>query len=116
MGYLFLIVALVLNAAANVAIKVGSASFATWHEVGIVKAALLNVPLMAGVALFALNVVFYALALSRIPLSVGYPVMVVGGLLIVTLASVLYLRESLSFVHLLGLAFLLLGTVLVVQR
>lgn len=116
MGYLFLALALVLNAGANILLKIGSAQFAGWHDTGIVRAAFTNPALLAGVGLFALNVILYALALSRIPLSVGYPVMVVGGLVIVTLASVLYLRESISLLQSIGLALLVVGVVLVAYR
>lgn len=113
MGYVLLGIALVLNATANVALKLGSTQFAAWHDVGVVRAVLGNYALMAGVVLFACNVVFYALALSRIPLSVGYPIMVGGALIIVVLISVLYLRESVTLVQMLGLCLLVAGMVLV---
>ncbi|MCC7500662.1 hypothetical protein IT396_02570 [Candidatus Nomurabacteria bacterium] len=113
MGYILLILALLFNALANIALKLGAAQFAALRETGIMRAVFENPYLLGGVALFACNVVLYALALSRIPLSVGYPIMVAGGIVIVTLASVLYMRETIGISHFLGLGFLLIGIVLI---
>lgn len=116
MGYVFLALAFVFNAAANILIKIGSAQFAALRESGIVQAVAYNWALLAGLALFACNVVLYALALSRIPLSVGYPLMTAGGLAIITLVSVLYLRESITALQLCGLLLLAAGIVLVAYK
>lgn len=115
MGYLLLILALVFNACANVLIKIGSVQFAGIGD-NFMRATIGNWAFMAGLVLFGLNVVLYALALSRIPLSIGYPIMTVGGLAIITLASVLYLNESVTLVQLLGLLMLALGIVLVTYK
>ncbi len=115
MGYLLLVLALVFNACANVLIKIGSVQFAGIGD-NFIRATIGNGAFMAGLALFGLNVVLYALALSRIPLSIGYPIMTVGGLTIITIASVFYLHESITFVQLIGLLFLALGIVLVTYK
>ena len=112
MGYVFLTIALVLNAGANILLKFGSQQFAVLREVGIVRAVVENYFLLGGLALFALNVLFYTLALSRIPLSLAYPAMVIGGLLIVTTGSVLYLGESLTLLQAGGLSLIILGVIL----
>ena len=67
--------------------------------------------------LFALNVVFYVAALTRLNLSVAYPIMVAGGIVIVVSVSVLALQEARhAAARRLGLALLVLGIVLVGQR
>lgn len=116
MGYLFLITALVFNACANVLLKLGAAQFVSVRETGVVRAVLENYFLLGGLLLFALNVLFYVLALSRISLSVGYPIMVAGSLLFITFVSLLYLNETLSLVQMFGLLLLLVGIVLVAYR
>lgn len=116
MGYAFLAVALVFNACANMLIKTGAADFASLRTAGLAHAVFANYALMGGLVLFALNVVFYALALSRIPLSVGYPVMTAGGLLIITAFSALYLRESVGMLQMFGILLLIIGIVFVVQQ
>lgn len=115
MGYVFLAFALVFNACANVLIKMGSIQFALWQD-NFVRATVGNWAFVAGLVLFALNVVLYALALSRIPLSVGYPIMTAGGIMIITLVSALYMRETVSLYQGLGLLMLMGGLILVVQR
>jgi len=71
-----------------------------------------NPYIVGGVILFALNIVCYSYALARLPLSLAYPTMIVGGLTIVTTAAVLLFGESLSYVQAGGLAFIVLGVIL----
>ncbi len=112
MGYVFLAVAFTLNALANVMLKSGTQSLSGATLSSLIQ----NYVLLGGLALFALNVLFYALALARIPLSVAYPVMVAGSLLIVALSSALYLGESITLIQLLGMGLLLAAVVLIVGQ
>lgn len=114
-GYLFLIVALTLNALANVLLKIGADRLRSDSASSYLDRLLTNYHLMGGLVLFALNVVFYIAALSRLRLSLAYPVMVAGGVLIVATLSVLYLREPLSARHVVGILLLLAGLVLVTR-
>lgn len=116
MGYVLLVGALVFNACANILMKVGASRFAGLRNTGVSAAVLHNWPLLLGIFLFALNVVLYALALSRIPLSIGYPIMAVGGLAIITTVSALYLGETITLVQLTGLLLLAGGIVLVAYK
>lgn len=114
MGYIFLVIAFTLNALANVLLKSGSHSLSVS---GLTATSFFaNYALLGGLFLFALNIVFYALALARLPLSVAYPVMVAGSLIIVALSSALYLGESITLVQLLGMGMLLLAVVLIVGQ
>ena len=80
-----LILALVLNAGANLMMKfgmkrLGSAgghienSFGGW-----VHALVDNWVLLVGLGCFAVNVLFYTYALKKIPISLAYPIMVGAG-------------------------------------
>jgi len=116
MGYLFLVLAMTLNAAANVMIKFGAARLGAFGDPGFVGRAVTNLPLIAGIGLFALNLVFYTAALSRLNLSLAYPVMMAGGVLIVVTLSVLFLREALSLTQMAGLLLLVVGLVLLLRQ
>jgi len=111
-GWIALAVALVLNATANALLKEGASSLRGTLSTDSVLHAFLNPYLVGGIALFALNVLCYTFALSRLPLSLAYPAMVIGGLFIITTVSVLIFGESLSYVQAGGLAFIVLGVVL----
>lgn len=116
MGYVFLTVALTLNATANLLMKMGADRLGTFEGSGAVRGLLTNYFLISGVILFGLNIVFYVAALTRMNLSVAYPVMMAGGVLIVVSVSVLYFRESLTFAQILGILLLMAGLVLVTHR
>lgn len=111
MGYIFLIIAMLLNATANILMKIGSGNLSYFTEYGIVQGLLKNYLLIIGVFLFALNVMFYVLALSKINLSVGYPIMAIGGLSIITLVSYFFLKEAISPLQLIGLILILGGII-----
>ncbi|MEI7720142.1 MAG: SMR family transporter [bacterium] len=116
MGYVLLGAALVCNALANFLLKLGSSNFAAVREVGLIRGVFTNYVLLGGLALFACNIVFYALALSKIPLSVGYPIMTAGGLIILTTISALYLREAMGLWQVLGIGLIIVGIVCVMQK
>ena len=75
-----------------------------------------NYYLLAGLSLFALNVVFYLLALTRLNLSIAYPIMMAGGVVIIVAVSVLLLQEALTLRQAVGLLLLIVGIVLVAER
>lgn len=112
MGYVLLAVAFTLNALANVLLKNGSLTLnlSGFHITSLIT----NYALMGGLFLFALNILFYTLALTRIPLSVAYPMMIAGSLTIVALSSALYLGEGISFVQLIGMGLLLISVILII--
>ena len=116
MGYILLGAALVCNALANFLLKLGSSDFAAIRSLGVVRGVLTNYVLLAGLALFACNIVFYALALSKISLSVGYPIMTAVGLIILTTISALYLREAVGLWQVVGIGLIIIGIVCVVQK
>jgi multidrug transporter EmrE-like cation transporter len=116
MGYLFLVLALTLNATANVLLKIGATRLGPLAAPGLLGRVVTDVYLLAGLLLFALNVVFYVAALTRLELSVAYPIMVAGGILIVVSVSVFVLREAVTPLEGVGLALLVLGIALVGQR
>ena len=116
MGYLFLVFALTLNAAANILLKIGATRLGGLEEPGLFGRLVSDYYLLAGLLLFALNVMFYFAALTRLNLSVAYPIMVAGGIVIVVSVSVFALREAVAPLQIVGLALLVLGIALVGHR
>jgi len=113
-----LAVALVLNAAANVLMKVGANTAETLaRDASVVAKArnFLNIATMAGILLFAANVIFYRMALSKLNVSVAYPIMVSGGMVLVTLAAVFLptLGEKVSLRQVVGMVIIAGGVWLV---
>ena len=115
---LALVVALVANATANVLIRWGmkDLQLSLADPAATLKGILLNGRVMAGIVLFALNVLAYAFALSRIRLSVAYPVMTSVGLVIVMVLSFALLGEKITGLQLVGTALILGGVVLVASQ
>ncbi len=120
--FVALTLALVLNAAANLMMKFGMERFkatgvTTADGAGALAGALLtNWVLIAGLACFALNVVFYTFALKGLPISVAYPIMVTVGFAIIVTVAGMYLHERLTTGQWVGVALILLGVWLVASR
>ena len=113
-----LVFALLANATANVLIRWGmkDMQLSLAQPVATLKGILLNGRVMAGIVLFALNVLAYAFALSKLRLGVAYPVMTSVGLVIVMALSYLLMGERITTVQLLGTALILVGVVLVTSQ
>ena len=121
---LALIAALALNATANLLIKFGmrgmdleldGASPLDGGVFGLVKLLLRHWEVLAGLACFALNVVFYAFALQKLPISVAYPIMVTTGFAIIVAVAGWKLHERLTVFQWVGVVTILIGVVLVAK-
>lgn len=113
MEYLFLAVALTLNTIANTLMKIGAKNLDLIKEHGLVQGLLKDWVILIGVFLFAANIIFYVIALSKINLSVAYPIMTIGGLLLITLISYIVFKETLTPIQMGGIAFLIIGIIMV---
>jgi multidrug transporter EmrE-like cation transporter len=67
-----------------------------------------------GIAIFALSAVLWIFALSRASLSFAYPFAALGYVLIVT-ASILFLDEHVPLLGWVGVAFIVIGILLIAQ-
>lgn len=118
--------ALVLNAAANLMIKIGSTKvetaggFLANGVAGAVRTLLTTPVLLAGIICFGLNVFLYMFALQSkaLKISIAYPVMVGGGYAIIALTAAFWpsLRERLTPGQWVGVALVLAGVVLIAIR
>ena len=123
---LALLVALVLNACANLLMKVGMKSVEAAgglfkDGVGFaLKTVFTSVPLLVGLTCFALNAGFYLYALQSksLKISIAYPIMVGGGFAMIALIARLHpaLAERLTLGQVLGVGLVLLGIVLIAAQ
>ncbi len=119
-----LVIALLLNASANLMIKFGmhainvelaGASILAEGPVGALKLVLRHWILLVGLACFALNVVFYSVALQKLQISVAYPIMVTMGFAIIAVVAGWKLGEQLTTTQWAGVAAIMLGVTLVAK-
>lgn len=121
-AFVFLSIALLLNAAANLLIKYSAnraelAATAGTLPPGIpgIVQTYLNPFFIAGLACFGLNVLVYSQALKKIPISVAYPLMVSLGYLIILAVSFFLFEERLTAPRYLGAGLMLFGLWLLVR-
>ena len=123
---LALATALVLNATANLLMKAGMKSVEASGGIlkdGLIQAfktVLTSVTLMIGLSCFALNAAFYMYALQSkaLKISLAYPIMVGGGFALIAVVARVHpaLSEHLNWGQWLGVAFVLLGIVLIATQ
>jgi drug/metabolite transporter (DMT)-like permease len=114
-----ILAAVLLGAVAQLLLKAGTNAIGHfafhWENalpVGIKLAA--NPAILAGTGCYALSLGFWIMALSRVPVSVAYP-MVALGYLINAVGAWFWLGESLGAQKLLGIGFIILGVWLVAR-
>jgi multidrug transporter EmrE-like cation transporter len=96
---IFLILAIIFNAGANIMMNAGVTSEPVKMEDGIMNfilSYLTNWQLMLGLLFFGIALIFYTKALEKFNLSIAYPLMTSCGLIIVSLWSVFVFQEKLS--------------------
>lgn len=108
-----------LNAAAQLLLKagtnrVGEFAFALENLVPVGARLALNPFILGGLACYVVSVVVWILALSRVPVSVAYPMLSIGYIVNAVAAWMLF-GESLGAQKLVGIAFIVVGVFLVAR-
>jgi len=121
-----LLLALVLNAGANLLMKVGMKTVETsgglFKGGGLAasKTILTSIPLVVGLTCFALNagLYMYALQSKSLKISIAYPIMVGGGYAIIAIVARLHpaLAERLTGAQWAGVGLVLAGIVLIATQ
>lgn len=114
-----ILVAVLLGAAAQLLLKAGTNVVGHfefhWQQALPVTLKLAAQPaIVAGVGCYGISLVVWIMALSRVPVSVAYP-MVALGYLINAFAAWAWLDESLGMQKLLGIGFIILGVWLIAR-
>ena len=108
-----------LNAVAQLLLKAGAGSLAgvelrASNALVIAGRLLMNVPILAGLACYALSVVVWILALARVEVSVAYPMLSIDYV-VNALAAWWLFGENLSGARIAGIGIILLGVWLVAR-
>ena len=108
-----------LNAAAQLLLKAGSRaisdvalSFANGWT--LAERIALNPPILAGLVCYAISVVFWILALSRVDVSIAYPMLSIGYI-VSALAGWLLFSEAVSAARVAGIGVIIVGVWLVAR-
>lgn len=116
MALLYLSLAFVLNALANVLLKIGAREGIELGSYSPVTFVASNWQLTLGVMIFSANVLFYFLALRELPLSIAYPTMVVMSFIIVNGYALYGLGETITPLQIAGYIAIIAGLALVVTQ
>ena len=113
---IILIMAIVFNALANILIKIGMKNGeGLTGLIDLIKYALGQPFLYAGVISFGLALVAYSIVLTKLNLSIAYPIMVSMGLIIVVLVSYFTLKESITLLQVAGFICIIAGVWMVAR-
>jgi multidrug transporter EmrE-like cation transporter len=66
----------------------------------------------AAIGVHGTGLLFFSVALTGIPLSIAYPVLIGGSMVFVTVLAAIWFKERLTFRHLVGMALILVGMML----
>ena len=118
-AFALILTGVLLNAAAQLLLKAGTNAIGhfEFHLENILPVGLkvaFQPFIMGGMACYAVSLVIWIMALSRVPVSLAYPMLSIGY---VVNAAVAYywLGESLSMQKLVGIGFIIVGVVLVAR-
>ena len=108
-----------LNAAAQLLLKAGSRAiadvpFSLANGWTLAERIALNPPILAGLALYVVSVGFWILALSRVDVSIAYPMLSVGYI-VTAMAGWLLFAENLSATRVAGIFIIIAGVWLVAR-
>jgi multidrug transporter EmrE-like cation transporter len=115
MNWIILGIAISLNALANILIKVGVMDKGGKFTIEMVTKVITSPTIVGGIVSFVFALVAYGYVLTRMNLSIAYPLMTSIGFIIVTLTSWLFLKESITPVQTIGLLFILSGVWMVAK-
>ena len=118
-SFSLIIFGVVLNAAAQLLLKagtnvVGHFEFQSQNIIPVGMQLAFQPYIMGGMACYAISLVIWIMALSRVPVSIAYPMLSIGYL-INALVAWQWLGEAISAQKLLGISFIIIGVVLITK-
>ncbi len=116
MKWFIVILGIACNAAASVLIKIAITPPRQLPSLSDPFAVLTNWPLILGLTLYGGAFLFYALALTKLPLNMVHPVMTSGAIAVVAVLSVLIFQERFPWTTGAGIALVVAGIALITSR
>jgi multidrug transporter EmrE-like cation transporter len=117
MSYLLLLTSVGLNAVSHVMLRYGMTREPIVEALSSASAAALFVEavkspsILAGFSLYGVSVILWLLVLAKMPVSMAYP-FVSLGIVLTTAFGVVFLRESVAAISLMGILLVVLGILL----
>ncbi|QXE20576.1 SMR family transporter [Clostridium sp. 001] len=111
-----ILISVFLGAIGQVLVKYGvvnlNLNFTIKYLIPSILSILKNLPVMLGIISYGLSFLLWIKVLSKVELSYAYP-MVSLGYIITMVFSYFMFKENISFIRILGVAFIMLGVILV---
>jgi multidrug transporter EmrE-like cation transporter len=107
--------AIFLNAFANILIKIGVTNKSDKLDISTLLNTAISPAIIGGILLFVLALIAYGYVLTKLNLSIAYPIMTSMGFLIVILVSWLFLREAITLTQVMGFILILSGVWMVAR-
>ena len=119
MIYILLLIGILLNAGAQLLIKlgmnhIGEFSFNAANIVPIGWKVITNFPILGGLTCYVISVVLWMLVLSRVQVSFAYPMLSIGYI-VNALAAYYWFGENLTLTRITGIAVIMIGVVLIAR-
>lgn len=119
LSFALILAGVLLNATAQLLLKAGTNAVGhfEFHAGNILPIGMklaLQPHILGGMACYAISLVVWIMALSRVPVSVAYPMLSIGYVVNAFVAWQ-WLGEALTAQKLLGIAFIMLGVILVAR-
>lgn len=110
MKWFILIAAIVFNALANILIKMGMSGESQHEDIlNMLKSKWLSLPIIGGIICFGFALVAYSYVLSRMNLSIAYPIMTSAGFMLIGIASWLIFKETITQGQVIGFVCIVFG-------
>ena len=108
--YAMLGLAIIFNALANVLMKMGMMRVDNNTNIfSMASKSFAQPAIPLGIVSFILALICYLYVLSKLNLSIAYPIMTSMGFLVVILASWVFLKESITTIQIVGFVFIIMG-------
>lgn len=109
---LLLLVSIFLNSSAQIFLKSASTSIQADKKTSeIIYDLVLSTPFILGMMCYALSIVMWIMVLSKIPVSVAYPMQALGYIFGISMAA-FFLKENISFSMIVGMMFIIIGVII----
>jgi multidrug transporter EmrE-like cation transporter len=115
----FILIGVLLNALAQLLLKAGTRSVGAihlnadnWFSTGLQLAT--QLPIIGGLACYVISVVVWIIALSRVDVTIAYPLLSIGYI-VNAIGAWYFLGEALSAQRLLAIAVIIVGVVLLTR-
>ncbi|MGB0128295.1 MAG: SMR family transporter [Rhodocyclaceae bacterium] len=119
LSFTLILTGVLLNAAAQLLLKAGTNAIGhfEFHVDNVLPVGLklaFEPHIASGMACYAISLVVWIMALSRVPVSIAYPMLSIGYV-INAIVAYYWLGESVSLIRLVGIGIIVLGVVVVAR-